>query len=106
MMPAPSKRIQATLIPPRATNAEIAETYRLTGMGRSFYRPRPETVAEDYKVYNNFYHQPSDRYYTMFERGGQFFQRRHQIGLAGKETNVVEVAVDFVIGSGNHARSY
>jgi len=87
-------------------HSEIAETYRRTGMGRSFYRPRSETVREDYKVHNSFYHQPSDRYYTMFERDGKFFQRRHQIGFGGKETNVVEVAVDFVIGSGNHARSY
>jgi tetratricopeptide (TPR) repeat protein len=87
-------------------HSDIVETYRLTGMGRSFYRPRPENVAEDYKVHNSFYHQASDRYYTLLERSGRFFQRRHQTGFAGKETNVVEVAVDFVIGSGNHARSY
>jgi tetratricopeptide (TPR) repeat protein len=87
-------------------HSEIAETYRLTGMGRSFYRPRSENPQEDYKSHNSFYHQASDRYYTLVERGGQFFQRRHQIGMDGKETNVVEVSVDLVIGSGNHARSY
>ena len=87
-------------------HSEIATTYRLTGMARSFYRPRSENVPEDYKVRNSFYHQASDRYYTMLERAGEFFQRRHQIGFGGGEDNVVEVAVDFVIGSGNHARSY
>ncbi len=87
-------------------HSEIAETYRLTGMGRSFYRPGSENVVEDYKVHNSFYHQPSDRYYTILERGGKLFQRRHETGFGGKETNIVEVSVDFVIGSGNHARSY
>src|SRR5262245_10437988 len=77
-------------------HSEIAETYRLTGMGRSFYRPRLENAPEDYKSHNSLYHEASDRYYTMVERGGTFFQRRHQIGFGGKESNVAEVAVDFV----------
>ncbi len=42
----------------------------------------------------------------MIERGGQWFQRRHQTGFDGKETNALETRVDYVIGSGNHARSY
>src|SRR5262249_2913560 len=44
--------------------------------------------------------------YTMIARGGGWVERRHQIGFDGKETNVVEAAIDYVIGSGNHARSY
>jgi hypothetical protein len=39
-------------------------------------------------------------------RDGQWFQRRHQIGFEGKVTNAVETSIDYVIGSGNHARSY
>ena len=42
----------------------------------------------------------------MFERGGKYFQRRWQIGFDGRETNVEEKQVDFVLGSGNHARTY
>ena len=42
----------------------------------------------------------------MIERNGEWFQRRHQTGFDGKETNAVETRVDYVIGSGNHARSY
>lgn len=87
-------------------HSDIADSYRLTGMARSFYRPGLDNATEDYKNHNSFYHQPSDRYYTMRERGGIFFQRRHQIGFGGTEANVIELAVDFVIGSGNHARSY
>ncbi|MEO8593727.1 MAG: tetratricopeptide repeat protein [Candidatus Solibacter sp.] len=84
----------------------IAKTYRLTGMARSMYRPRPGAPVEDFTSRNSFYHQASDRYYTMSEREGKVFQTRHQVGFGGKPTNAVEKQVDFVIGSGNHARSY
>ncbi|MBZ5609943.1 MAG: tetratricopeptide repeat protein [Acidobacteriia bacterium] len=87
-------------------HSEIAKTYRLTGMGRSLYRPRPESTVEDYSSHNVFYHRDSDRYYTMLERDGKLYQRRHQLGFDGQPANVVEYAVDFVIGSGNHARTY
>jgi len=85
---------------------DIAETYRLTGMGRSFYAPRPENTVENYTSANTFYHRASDRYYTMTERDGKFYQRRHQIGYDGKETNVLEKQIDYVMGSGNHGRTY
>ena len=85
---------------------EIFRTYRLTGMARSFYRSSQENTVEDYKVHNSLYNRASDRYYSMVEREGKWYQRRHQIGFAGKETNVVEKQVEFVLGSGNHARTY
>jgi tetratricopeptide (TPR) repeat protein len=85
---------------------EIARTYRLTGMGRSFYRAAAGDMVEDYKAHNIVYHRASDRYYTMIERDGKWYQRRHQIGFGGKETNVVEKQVEYVIGSGNHSRTY
>ena len=75
-------------------------------MARSFYRPSAENTIEDYKVHNTIYNRASDRYYTMIERDGKWYQRRHQIGFGGKETNVVEKPVDYVIGSGNHSRTY
>ncbi len=42
----------------------------------------------------------------MVERGGALLQRRHQVGFGGKEANVVELTADYVIGSGNHARTF
>jgi predicted CXXCH cytochrome family protein len=87
-------------------HAEIAKSYRLTGMARSLYRPGPENTVEDYTHENKIYNRASDRYYTMLERGGQWYQRRHQIGFDGKETNIVDKRVDYVMGSGNHVRSY
>jgi tetratricopeptide (TPR) repeat protein len=85
---------------------DIAKTYRLTGMGRSFYSPSAENAIEDYKIHNTVYNRASDRYYTMIERDGKWYQQRYQIGFAEKEANVVEKQVEYVIGSGNHSRSY
>jgi predicted CXXCH cytochrome family protein len=87
-------------------HAEIAATYRKTGMGRSFYRPTANNVIEDYAVTNKFDHKSSGMQYQMIERDGKFFQRRNTIGFDGKEANVVEEQVDYIVGSGNHARTY
>ncbi len=82
----------------------IWETYRLTGMGRSFSRPAIENTLADWK--GAYYHAPSDSYFTMLQRGGKFFQRRHQLGPGRRETNVMEKSIDFILGSGNHARTF
>ena len=84
----------------------IYDSYRRTGMGRSFYRPNPENTVEDYSRNNTYYHEASDQHYTMYRRGGRYYQRRHQLGPGGRETNVVEKEIQFVLGSGNHARTY
>ena len=82
----------------------IWESYRQTGMGRSFARLR--TTVESFTKANTFYHPASDRHYTMYQKDGKYYQRRHQIGFDGLETNVVEKEIHFVLGSGNHARTY
>src|SRR5260370_36070968 len=79
---------------------------RRTGMGRSFYRPAPENTVEDYQRNNTVYHQPSGRYYTIYSRAGRYYQRRHQIGPDGHEKNIVEKEIHYVLGSGNHSRTY
>lgn len=84
----------------------IADTYRKTGMGRSFFIPTAANVVEHYVHANTVFHQPSGLLYTMIERNGEFFMRRSQAGFDGKETNVLEERIDYVIGSGNHSRSY
>lgn len=90
----------------RPCHLQIYQTYQRTGMGRSLFRPRPEKMIEDWKRQNTFYHPASDRYYTMSERDGKYYQRRHQIGPGGREDNAVEKEIHFVVGSGNHARTY
>ena len=85
---------------------DVAETYRKTGMGRSFFIPTAANVVEDYTHANTVFHQLSGLRYTMVRRNGEFFERRSQAGFDGKETNVMEERIDYVIGSGNHSRSY
>jgi predicted CXXCH cytochrome family protein len=82
---------------------KIWESYRKTGMSRSFSLPSPQNTPIPAGAY---YHAPSESYFTMLVRGGEFFQRRYQLDSAGREVNVMEKRVDYVMGSGNHARAY
>ena len=67
-------------------------------MSRSFYRMSAQNVVENFKSGNPFYHQASDSYFAMIERGGKYYQRRWQPGFDGKETTVEEKQIDFVLG--------
>lgn len=83
-------------------HAEIYRTYQATGMARSFYRARAEGVG----VGGEFYHEASGQHFRVEERDGRLYQRRWLRDSAGAETDVYELEANFVIGSGNHARSY
>lgn len=85
---------------------EVWETYHRNGMGRSFYRPSPDNIVEDFRDKNTYYHQPSDSWFTMLQRDGEYYQRRHQIDSRGQQVNVMEKRIDYIMGSGNHARTY
>ena len=87
-------------------HAKIAQTYRQTAMSRSFFRLQPEKTIEDFDKNNLFYHSASKRYYKIYRKDGKYYQRRHQIGFDGHETNVVEKEMQFVMGSGAHTRTY
>ena len=85
---------------------EIAANYARTGMGRSFFTPGAASTIEDYAKSREYYHVLSDSHYAMTIRNGQYFQRRWQLDAGGKEINAEELSIDYVMGSGNHARSY
>ena len=80
-------------------HSEIAASFAKTGMARSFYKA---TAIEPVR----FYHKPSVTWYAIEERGSAYYQRRWRIGYAGKETDVQESRIDYVMGSGNHVRTY
>ncbi len=90
----------------KACHADVYETYQHTGMGRSFYRLQPANIVEDFSGNAAFYHKASDRYYQMIQRDGRYYQRRYQISADGSETNAIEKEIQFVLGSGNHSRTY
>jgi Flp pilus assembly protein TadD len=87
-------------------HSKIAQTYALTGMARSFHRPGPENTLENYSRGNPFYHQMSGTWYAMEQRDGVDYQRRWRIGYADKIIEAQESRVDYIMGSGNHARTY
>ena len=74
-------------------------------MGRSFARPTPSNKLENYAA-AKFYHSASNTWFEMAERDGKYFQRQYQIGPDKKPTNVSDTEIDFIMGSGNHARTY
>ena len=85
----------------KACHHAIYQTYQRTGMARSFYRPDSANTPAA-----TFFHKTSATNYAMLQRDGKFYQRRWQIGYQGREENVDELQIDYVIGSGNHVRAY
>ncbi len=77
----------------------IAASFAKTGMARSFYKTPPLEPAR-------FYHKSSDTWYQILARDGSYYQRRWRVGYAGNETEVQESRIDYVMGSGNHVRTY
>ncbi len=83
----------------------IAATYRKTGMGRSFRKVRSAEDLDAAAPAKPFYHAASNSFFNMVFRDGAWYQRRWQTGFDGKETNVDEKRVDYLMGSGNHTRT-
>ena len=73
-------------------------------MGRSAFKPAPANTIEDYSNYHEFLHSTSDTHYAMIVRGATTISGAGKSVFDGKETNVEEMKIDYVIGSGNHAR--
>ena len=87
-------------------HADIAATYRLTGMGRSFHRVNASDRTDNFTTNNTLYSKASDRFYTMLARDGKLYEQRYQVGFEGQPANRIEKQIDYVIGSGDHARTY
>jgi predicted CXXCH cytochrome family protein len=92
---------QAVGQPCETCHRAISESFKSTGMGRSFALPSAATVGS-----GAYYHAPSASHFSILEREGRFFQRRHQLDSQGREVNVLEKAIDYVMGSGNSARTF
>src|SRR5262245_53386596 len=63
---------------------EIWERFARTGMGRSMRPVSAHAMPQGFGDRHTFYHAASDRYYTLIERDGKFYQRRHQAGSGGR----------------------
>ena len=85
---------------------DVAQTYRKTGMGRSFSKPSATNAIENFAQASTFDHPLSGMHYEIVQRNGELFERRSQRGFGGAATNVMEERIDYAIGSGNHSRTY
>jgi tetratricopeptide (TPR) repeat protein len=83
----------------------LAESYRKKGMARAFSRPQPETDIEDFTA-PAFVHAPSRQHLEIRRRGGRLVFRRWQLDAEGRPINTFEREVDWILGSGDHARTY
>ncbi len=86
-------------------HADRAKTYAHVGMSKSFYAARGSAVIEDFNA-PPFFHAPSKQYFEMRRRGGDVIFRRWQLAADGAPIHVCEKTVDWIVGSGNHARTY
>ena len=86
-------------------HAEIYGSYQKTGMARSFVKPAAHHVIEDFQKARGA-HPASKRHYEMAFEKGEYKFRRYQSGEEGTRLNVFEQTVDWILGSGDHARTY
>lgn len=75
-------------------------------MAHSFYTPTADVTVDSRAKTRTFYHEASSTWYQLTTHDGRFFERRWQKGFDGREDNVEELSIDYVMGSGNHARTY
>jgi len=81
------------------------DSFQDVGMSQSMRRPAAEVMIEDFEN-NHFYHAPSRRHYEMHWDGRELRFERYQLTEDGRPINSFETRVDWIVGSGNKARSY
>jgi predicted CXXCH cytochrome family protein len=85
-------------------HAQLYRSYQQVGMARSFFRPRPDNSIEDFG--KQFVHARSKQIFEMVWRDGRLLFRRYQRDPEGQPINLLEQPVDWILGSGHHARVY
>ena len=90
----------------RPCHAETWSTYTHTGMGRSWYPLADAPVIENWTTGNTFDVKATGLRYRMFRREEKFFMRQSLVDPKGREAAVDERELVWVVGSGNHSRTY
>ncbi|HEX6899260.1 MAG TPA: tetratricopeptide repeat protein [Thermoanaerobaculia bacterium] len=83
----------------------LAKGYQRKGMARAFRRPRPEIDIEDFSA-PPFFHAPSGQHMEIRREEGRLVFRRWQTDAQGRPIHKLEQDVDWILGSGDHARTY
>lgn len=85
---------------------EIAKTYARTDMAHSFSRFSNDSSRESLHGPVVFRHGPSRTMFSMEEEMGNVYQKRWQEDEGGKPIHLDSASVDYVMGSGSHAKTY
>ena len=75
------------------------------GMAQSFYPLTRDNAVEDYDM-PPVYHAGSGYYYDVVARGDSFYQVEYRMDDRGARTHELVRRMDYVVGSGNAARTY
>lgn len=86
-------------------HAKIVQTYQHVGMSKSFYRPRQADAIEDFGKLP-FRHARSGDVMELRWRNGRLLFRRWRVDASNKPIHLFEQPVDWILGSGDHARTY
>ena len=84
---------------------EVYTGYQEHGMARSFYPHSAENRVEDIEGVR-LYHEPSGFYYTVIEEDEGVYQEEFRLASDGRKTHRLRRRMDYVVGSGNAARTY
>lgn len=87
-------------------HSEIFKSFAQTGMGRSFYAPAVIDLAAEVARNARVYDAASNFYYEVSLHEGQLRQTEYRLAANGKRTHELSRTANYVIGSGNHARTY
>jgi Flp pilus assembly protein TadD len=85
---------------------EIADSYAQVGMAHSLYPAAKDLIGNGLQSEVVFYHPASRTWFSMERRDGELYQSRWQQGDKGEKINLDSKKVDYVMGSGNHVRTY
>lgn len=84
---------------------DIYRGYQEHGMAQSYYPLTAENTVEDWSQ-EPLYHERGGFYYRAFAEDGRFLQEEYRLGPDGTKTHRLVREMDFVVGSGNAARTY
>jgi Flp pilus assembly protein TadD len=85
---------------------DVGATFAATGMGRAFYPLDATTAVEDFTKGNRFDLKADGLAYEMSSAGGAYAMRQSVLDEDGSTLASAEEKILFVVGSGNHSRSY
>ena len=75
------------------------------GMARSYYPLTTANVVEDFNA-DPIWHDESKFWYRVIEENGAYWQEEFRLNAQGERIHSLRRRMDFVVGSGNAARTY